>query len=159
MSSTHELKSEVSAVDNDTLEEIELPPGDVADCNIGHDHYGNALQVDNFVGDESHCPLRGGQKTGGRCGDESSDEENDLYVPSFGIAPLSLISSAEVSYSGESVALSGGLNCSLEEMCDLLVEESDSDVESVTDTFKSQSSVRLNIPISNMDVSELYDDW
>ena len=133
--------------DENAVEEMELPPGIIADSSIGEITTASVLQVDNFVDDESSCsPMR--RMEHDRI-DEVEDDEEDVYIPSFGSPPLAVTNTVDDTNND----ISSG-NYSLEEMCELLKQDSDSDsdVESITDESRP---VHLHIPIQRMNVSDV----
>ena len=128
--------------DDDGLEEIELPPGDVSMSSIDNPD-GNLLKVDNFVADESMLtPSK--SINGGLLGVESGDE-TPYYVPSFGFA--SNCTNDNCTSNEKEVS-----ECTLGKVSVLL--NGDSDTESVTDICDS-SPILVNIPIQNMNVSSV----
>jgi hypothetical protein len=154
--------------DADVLEEIELPPGDIADCSIGDFANGSCLQVDNFVDDESFSSPIKRKDLNADASDIEDEHENTAYIPSFGgvssthtanPSPNLANNDPQVNHNetflSETKTFGVNINYSLEEMCQLLKEESDSDVESIiTEDELRSGPVPLQLPIQNMDVSE-----
>lgn len=158
---------------------MELPPGVIADSSIGDITNGSFLQVDNFVDDEStFSPTCGTECHDITKEDEGVEEEEEyIYIPSFGVSSPPPPSSSMLNTttnlttdnhdgdventvgggSSGSQTLNDGTNnnYTLDEMCELLKQDSDSDsdVESITDTYDSRP-VHLDIPIQRMNVSD-----
>jgi hypothetical protein len=148
----------------DVLEEMELPPGDVVDNSMGDYCSGGTLQVDNFVDDESftspqprkHKTQSGKMSTMGDDNEDSDDVDDDMdnaYIPSFGVSSPHAQENLKIDNE-----VCGQSEFTLDEMCAILKEDSDSDVESITDSFEARP-VQINIPVSSMGVSDAYNTF
>jgi hypothetical protein len=141
----------------DVLEEMELPPGDIVDNSMGDYCSGGTLQVDNFVDDESFTspqPQKHKTQSDKMSTMDDDNEDNDdmdnVYIPSFGVSSPHAQENPKIDNE-----VCGQSEFTLDEMCAILKEDSDSDVESINESFEARP-VQINIPVSSMGVSNAH---
>ena len=84
---------------------------------------------------------------------EDNDVMDNVYIPSFGVSSPHAQENPKIDNE-----VCGQSGFTLDEMCAILKEDSDSDVESIADSFEARP-VQINIPVSSMGVSDAYNTF